>query len=239
MRDLASDNTGNLWFVVGLKLYRYNELKDTLPQLISNSNTEISSICILANDELWAATSEGQVQHYDSRANQFTNTDVFNHSRSSPSKWIDDIYDTGKGSLLIATSNQGIKCFDIASRTYKDILTYNGDGTEVYGRDFIHYGGDEYWIATESGIYIYNIRDNSFINLRKNTMTPTPFLTMQYIPSARTKKEEYGQALISEASTITPINTLPFKNSFPIIPFQPLAAMPSARSVKTNMAIFG
>jgi signal transduction histidine kinase/ligand-binding sensor domain-containing protein len=172
VRDLASDNTGNLWFVVGLKLYRYNELKDSLPELINNNNTQISSICVLANDELWAATSEGKVQQYNSKTKQFTIADVFNHSRPSPSRWIDDIYDTGKGSLLIGTSNQGIKCFDIASHTYKDILTYNGDGTEVYGRDFIHYGGDEYWIATESGIYIYNIRDNSFINLRKKYNDP-------------------------------------------------------------------
>lgn len=172
VRDLASDKQGNLWFVVGLKLYRYNELQDSLPVLINNDSNLITSISITADGQLWAATAEGYLQRYDARTNRFSGYDVFGQSAPTASRWIDDIYDTGKGSILIGTSNQGIKRFDIARHTYKDILTYNADHTEVYGRDFIHYGGDEYWIATESGIYIYNLKSDSFINLRKKYNDP-------------------------------------------------------------------
>lgn len=173
VRDMAADKKGNLWFIVGLKLYRYDEQRDSLPELINNDSSVITSICITPDDYLWASTVEGRLQRYDAARHQFSASyDVFNQSAPTASRWIDDIYDTRKGYILIATSNQGIKRFDIVRHEYQDILTYNADHTEVYGRDFAHYGGDEYWIATESGIFIYNLRDGTCTNLRKKYNDP-------------------------------------------------------------------
>lgn len=172
VRDIDSDSSGNLWFIVGLKLYRYHALRDSVPVQINRDNSMITSLCITADDVVWVSTVEGWVQQYDPVTGQFSGIDVFDRSPPTASRWIDDIFDTRQGYILIGTSNQGIKRFHIASKTYKDILTYNADHTEVYGRGFIHYAGDEYWIATESGIYIYNLKDESLKNLRKKYNDP-------------------------------------------------------------------
>ncbi|WP_276486067.1 ligand-binding sensor domain-containing protein [Paraflavitalea pollutisoli] len=171
-RDITSDKNGNLWFIVGLKLFRYNEAKDSIPELINKGNTQISAICVTPEGQLWAATDHGQLQSYDARQQVDGQYDLFDHSRPTSSHWIEDIFDTGQGYILVGTSNQGIKCFDISLHTYKDILTYNADKTEVYGRDFAHYEGDEYWMATESGVYIYNLRTGAYSNLRKKFNDP-------------------------------------------------------------------
>lgn len=172
VRDMASDNEHNLWFVDGLHLFRYNEKKDSLPIQVSDDNIYISAISAAPDGAIWAATTEGLLCRYQAGKPASPLYDVFSYSKPPPSRWIEEIFDTGKGTILIGTSNQGIKAFNTADHTYKDIITYNPDRTEVYGRDFAYYGGDEYWIATESGIYIYNLKDGSYRNLRKNYSDP-------------------------------------------------------------------
>ncbi len=172
VRDITSDKNGNVWFILGLKLYRYNRLKDSVPTLINYEQKEVSAITITADGQLWVSSVEGRLLQYDAATGRFSGYDLFNESATPPSKWIGKIYATGKGHILVATSHQGIKVFDVATHKYKDILTKNADHSVVYGRDFMHYGGDEYWIATESGVYIYNIQDGSLKNLRKHFNDP-------------------------------------------------------------------
>ena len=172
VRDITSDKNGNLWFILGLKLYRYHPLRDSVPVLINYNQAELSSVCITADGHIWVSTIEGRLLQYDPDTGHFEAYPIFNDLMPVVSKWVGKIYPTGKGHILIATAHQGIKLFDIATHAYKDILTYNADHSVVYGRDFIHHGGDEYWIATESGVYIYNIREGSLQNLRKHFNDP-------------------------------------------------------------------
>ena len=74
--------------------------------------------------------------------------------------------------ILVGTSNQGAKIFDIASSSYKDILTYNSDKTEIFVRNFVQTSPDEFWIATESGIFIYNKKSGHTANLQKTYNDP-------------------------------------------------------------------
>lgn len=172
VRDIISDKDGNLWFILGLKLYRYHPLKDPVPVLINYDKVEFSAVCMTADGRLWVSSVDGRLFQCDAATNHFEGYDLFNELTPVVSKWIGKIHATGKGHILVATAHQGIKLFDTATHTYKDILTHNADNSIVYGRDIIHYGGDEYWMATESGVYIYNIREGSLKNLRKHYNDP-------------------------------------------------------------------
>lgn len=88
------------------------------------------------------------------------------------------MYATSQGKILVGTLNQGAKLFDMQTNTFKDILTYNINKTEIFVRNFVQTSADEYWIATESGIFIYNMNYGAVINLQKKSMTLTPFQTM-------------------------------------------------------------
>ncbi|RYZ19288.1 MAG: hybrid sensor histidine kinase/response regulator, partial [Sphingobacteriales bacterium] len=65
-----------------------------------------------------------------------------------------------------------VKLFDIATGGYKDVLTHNADKTSIFAKNFVHYEGDVYWIATESGVFVYNIRTGASTNIRKNQGDP-------------------------------------------------------------------
>lgn len=152
-------------------LYGYNKKTKKLKTFVINN--EVTSYCILKDKSLWVSTSAGAIAKYNFSKNSFDNAyDMFEHSGYAVSRWIQSVYDVGDSLLLIGTSNQGLKLFDIRTSTYKDILTLNTDNTDIIVRDILAINKDEYWIATQSGIYILNIKTGVYFNLKKNYEDP-------------------------------------------------------------------
>lgn len=169
IRDVRIDSIGYLWFIADMGLYRYNtssHIMRTYPGFYA------TAICITSTGLIWVSTDNGLLKKYNSSSDSFIDYSVFDKSTPAASNWIETIHEAGRNSILIGTSNQGVKVFDMGTNTYKDILTYNPDRTEIYARDFIKHSENEYWIATESGIYIYNTDLNTFTNLRKQYNNP-------------------------------------------------------------------
>ncbi|ETZ23653.1 two-component regulator propeller domain-containing protein [Pedobacter sp. V48] len=172
IRDIKLDSKGNIWYIAGLTLCRYNEKSKKLNIFEPRVHSGATSLSITANDEVWVSTTDGFIQKYDDKKNTFENYNVFINSKPTISSWIEKLYDTGKGFFFIGTSNQGIKTFDVNTLTYKDILVTNPDQTPIYARDFIAKDDGEYWIATESGLFLYNIKTGKYTNLRNKFNDP-------------------------------------------------------------------
>jgi signal transduction histidine kinase/ligand-binding sensor domain-containing protein/DNA-binding response OmpR family regulator len=172
IRDIKIDKNGNLWYIAGLTFCMYNE--QTKKQLIFDQRLHPSatSLSIAADGNIWLSTTDGFIQRYDPKKNTFESYNVFYKSKPTISSWIEKIYDTGKGFFFIGTSNQGIKIFDLKTFSYRDLLTRNTDQTAIYARDFIDQGNDEYWMATESGLFVYNLKTGKFNNLRNKFNDP-------------------------------------------------------------------
>jgi signal transduction histidine kinase/ligand-binding sensor domain-containing protein len=148
-------------------LVKYNERKKMLSYYPVSDYFETTSLCVSSDGNLWASTSHGLLVRYNEGSDSFTKYNVFNHSPQPVSNWIEEIYSGSNDIILIGTSNQGAKAFNIRTATYKDILTYNPDKTEIFVRNFVQTGENEFWIATESGIFIYNLATGKFSNLQK------------------------------------------------------------------------
>ena len=169
IRDIKKDSTGLLWFIAGVSLFTCNENTGVLH---TYTGFDATSICTDGKGIVWVATANGFIQRYNRQQENFTSFNLFDSTQKVTSRWIEKIYATASGSILAGTSNYGVKLFDLTNFTYKDLLTYNPNKTEIFARDFIRQSGDEYWIATESGVFIYNIQTGSFINLRKDNNSP-------------------------------------------------------------------
>lgn len=173
IRDIKGDHQGNIWYIAGSVLCSYNIHSKKTASYDQMSPKRATSILITAEDELWVGTNDGFIQHFNQQRHVLENYNVFDHSLPAISNWIEKIYDTGKGLFLIGTSNQGIKSFDVNTHTYKDILTSNSsDQTEIYARDFVEIGNNEYWIATESGLFIYNLKTGVVQHVRHQNNNP-------------------------------------------------------------------
>ena len=173
IQGIGIDGHGNLWFISKFRLFKYEAANGKITEYpFNNSDDYYTAVSGDSSGNIWVASGHGHLGVFNEAADQFTFYQLFAHSKPPVSTYIEKIFDSGEGFLLIGTSNQGVKQFDLASRTYSDILTYNEDGTEIFVRDFIKSSRYEYWVGTESGIYIYNTRTQRAINLKKNYNNP-------------------------------------------------------------------
>lgn len=170
--DIKMDTRGNLWFITNFNLFKYYEPSKKLDQFPIPDHFEGTSICTLPDGSVWVSSSGGLLNKYDHATNTFSAFNLFEHSPKTVSNWIEKLYGTQDGNILVGTSNQGVKLFDTKTLDYKDILTYNADKTDIFARNFVQTSPDECWIATESGIFIYNLRTGKYINLRKEYNNP-------------------------------------------------------------------
>lgn len=172
IRGIQMDNNRCLWFVVKNQLYKYDVRRNNLNRYKKLEAYNVTGICMTADGTLWISTPSGLVINLNTNTNSISTHDVFQKSEPMASRWIQKLYDTEKGILFIGTSNHGMKIFDTRTFTYKDIHMYSEVKTEVFVRDFIQHSAEEYWVATESGIFIYNIKNGKLTNLKKDYNDP-------------------------------------------------------------------
>lgn len=170
--NVQSDGKGSVVFIANFVIYRYDQDKKKIHALSDRQDFDATSLCFDKKGGLWASSRSGKLMRYDQSNNTFVGFDVFANSPKVSSYWIDRIYATQSNSILIGTSHQGVKLFDINDLSYKDILSRNLDQTSIFVKNFLHYKEDEYWIATESGIFIYNLGTGKYTNLKKSFSDP-------------------------------------------------------------------
>jgi signal transduction histidine kinase/ligand-binding sensor domain-containing protein len=172
-RTLKMDKAKNLWFILDYTLFKYNPHSGQL-QSFASLGSNVTSVCVTPDGGVWISTFTGLIKKYDVSSGNFYGYDIFYGSKSSAVnfRWIENIYATNEGYLLIGTLNQGIKLFDTKTEQYKTVVTYNRDGIEIYAKDFMQSSSDEYWAASENGIMICNLRTGNCTDLRMEYDNP-------------------------------------------------------------------
>ncbi|MEO7768107.1 MAG: two-component regulator propeller domain-containing protein, partial [Ferruginibacter sp.] len=172
INNILLDKNNQLWFRSGFTLCRYNLEKKILKLFNGPKYFDATSICLSEEGIIWASTTNGFLKEFDEATETFKSFNLFSHSPPASSNWIQTISVAGKGSIFIGTSNQGLKEFKIDKSDYSDLLIFNPDKTTVFVRDIKQYSENEFWIATESGIFILNTITQKFINLKKKFLDP-------------------------------------------------------------------
>ena len=166
VRSIIMDNKGTLWFISQYVLCNYAIETKSFRTYPSNQY-EPTSISADKYGEIWVATSTGFLKKYNSANDTFSSFNLFQNSKNNSSKHIEKIYHTNKGTILVGTLNTGIKLFDIKTGNVKDIIIYNQDKTGIFVKDFMHSSENEYWAATENGLFIYDLDQEKFVKLQR------------------------------------------------------------------------
>lgn len=171
IRYILNDSYGNCWFVSRGALMKYDKKTATIIDYKPYQHFEASSIAI-NNGDVWVSSTGGAISKLDTTRKVFKSYSVFDRSQGVTSTFIEKIYAIGNNKIFIGTTSQGLKEFDCITGTYTDLLTYNTNKTAIYVRDFARYSDNQFWIATESGVFIYDVAKNSFTNLTKKFNDP-------------------------------------------------------------------
>lgn len=165
INDVQSDTKGNLWIISLSRLFTYNIEQKKFYAFKEKAHFDANSVGVTKDGGIWITTMQGTIEKYDPLHNSFASHHVM--SKSKESGWTTKVLDAGNGKLLIGTANQGVKLFDLKTSTVSNLKTFNEDKTSIFVRDILQSKEHEFWIGTESGLYIYNSQDGSLAHLQK------------------------------------------------------------------------
>lgn len=239
IRSIHADKKGNLWLLSNSKPYRYNPTKNEFSAIKIEDSFEVGSIYCHSNGEVLITSPDGRIAIYNPQSRSFQTRYQMNKKGAVNIGWIPVFTETKDQQLLLGSSSQGIKLFNPKTNELKDIITQNKDKTHIYVRDMQARNEDEFWIGTESGLYIYNHKNGSISHQQKNTATHIQFQTMPFIQSLKTEMEACGWVPILAEQTITPLLLPSSANTSRSSSQTPLAEAMSVKSVKTKTVISG
>lgn len=165
--NLIVDEKNNLWFLVNFSLCKYTPAENRFESL----KTPASCIALDAEKNLWMGDNDGNISIYNSEKANSTRIRIVSKNFPVNFRSVSKIYPVNRNQLLIGCFKQGLKSYNTQTGEVRS-LTLRADKSGIYVRDISIDNDGQYWIATESGIYIYDLVHNVSRNLTKSTGTP-------------------------------------------------------------------
>ncbi len=166
---LMADVDGNLWYIANSTLNKYNSKSgktDSFPtDLFFNATAIIKTI----DNEIIAASSN-ELYKYNKVSNNFISYGINVQGDPKLPFRINRLFNLNDHVILLGTQNHGVIAYDILEGKILDMLQeLKGP---IYVRDFALKGKEELWVASESGIHLYNIKEKVYTNLVKDYGNP-------------------------------------------------------------------
>ncbi|WP_052955465.1 ligand-binding sensor domain-containing protein [Flavihumibacter petaseus] len=175
LRDVNAiqvDQQGRIWFVSIFSLHCYNPRQKTCIGFEGEQFPPTTSLSLMPSGDLLASSIFGEVYRFTPGTSTHRAYNMFNRSAPSVSVWVHRVTAVNDTLALVGTSNQGLKRLNLRTGNYDDVFSRNADMTTIYVRDIMRNAADEYWFATESGIFILNTTTNQLTNLKKKFLDP-------------------------------------------------------------------
>lgn len=166
--DIEGDSNGNLWFIASGNLHK-------LPVSQKSSKEEVfdkfytSFITTNKEGEVFVSSSDLFYQ-YIPQNNSFKRIDLEANKGDLKNLIITTINAQSKDSIFIGTKNRGALLFNRKTNTLTPLLKENEN--PLFVREFLMKNSKELWIASESGIFIYNLVNGTYQNYKKNYNNP-------------------------------------------------------------------
>lgn len=157
-----------LWLVSNANLYRFTKATRRVEFLDTHERYRFTKICVDKQGVLWGGTQDGLLLKYQAQQKSFTFYDLFDPADPDKNKWIESIYCTDDGQVVVGTTNAEIKWFDPNNANYRDIPLSSRLQDNLYIRCALQANEDEFWFGAESGIYIHNKKTGQTHHLQKD-----------------------------------------------------------------------
>ncbi len=166
--DIEHDDDGNIWYVAGNTLIKYEIKTQKSIPFDPTRFFSTEEITRTPDGTIWAS-NYNKLHRYDPKIEKFTTLEIPALEDGIPLD-IRKIFALNHHTMLIGTQYHGALLFDMETNSVKKMLSDAED--PLFVRDFAKKTNSELWIATESGLYIYNLNDGTYTNLKKNFNDP-------------------------------------------------------------------
>jgi ligand-binding sensor domain-containing protein len=166
---IEHDEQGNIWFISGNILYKYSILKMETTTFNPNNYFIATSITRDAKGEIWISSLD-KLYHYSEESLSFETISLNYVNTSKTNYRITVISALDKNNILIGTQEHGVLSYNRINKS-TTVLPFSTKES-LFVRQFKKNGANEVWIASESGIFIYNIKTKKYTNLKKDFNDP-------------------------------------------------------------------
>jgi signal transduction histidine kinase/ligand-binding sensor domain-containing protein/DNA-binding response OmpR family regulator len=163
--DIDNDDQGNIWFIASGVIFKLFNEKGNYKDFESYDITYAEWIMKDVNGRIWMA-SQSNLYWYSEKEDRFKIKDLPAILANASPFIITQIYSLNESVILLGTKYYGAFKFNLLDNTLTSVLPESEN--PLFVRDFILKKSNELWIATESGLFIYDITKNTFINLKKS-----------------------------------------------------------------------
>lgn len=162
--NVVEDQSRNLWITSGNRVYKYN-LDSHNAEEYNDFKYSIRTICANPSGSVWAIGFDGEVAQYQAQANTFEHFCDAGGITDGPAYVNCAITDDEYGVWLGSNTN-GLFLLSLKDKTVEQIIP------DIFVRDIKHISDHELWVASESGLYIYNLKSKQITNIRKSLSNP-------------------------------------------------------------------
>lgn len=168
INQVLTDQENNVYVIADRKLYLHLYKQDKLLDL----NTQASCMALDSDANLWIGDDDGMLHCHSLKHKKTRKIRIIDEAIPKNLRSISKLYPTASGELLIGCFKQGLKSYHLKSGKIRSLPMLNSGKTNIYVRDIVAGYDQEYWIGTESGIFIYDLTSNTSRNLRKRSGDP-------------------------------------------------------------------
>ena len=171
VQRITGDRKGTIWAALpnqGIFRYRDGKVKH-FPMILSGNSkpSYAGDICVTSDGNLWVITSGDGILKYDDKAERFNR--VRSNGNDTDCLWLCCVCESPEGNLIVGTPTG--KLFEYNPLT--DVITPVPftRPADTYLR-YLECFGDELWIGTQTGLFVYNRRTGETIELKNNPLNP-------------------------------------------------------------------
>ena len=159
---IYEDKNGNIWLRDHYNITRYNKETQSF-KTYNSGDYGFRSVTMTMTEEgepIFAdASSLFAYQPEPDNFNRLLNLETF---RKNDMTVISSVKEVPQVGFFIGTDLEGLLLYHTNSDVIETVIP------EIHVRSIMQFNTNTYWIASESGIYIYNLIDKSVVNLRKS-----------------------------------------------------------------------
>jgi ligand-binding sensor domain-containing protein/signal transduction histidine kinase/DNA-binding response OmpR family regulator len=167
VRMIRGDQEGGIWIISDNQLYKFDSKRGTVRPLPDAENTV--SVHVSASGKVWAASSNGVIRRYNSETD---NTAEYNISGLVKEVFSNMRLQSVSDSTLLIGNMKRVLLFNYKSGKITDISGQTGQQEDIYIHTFFENGKDEYWLGSESGLFILDLKKRKMNQIVKQKYNP-------------------------------------------------------------------
>ena len=169
---LKSDKDGYVWIVLPMNgVFCYNPNTKKIEHPIKEKRT-LRTLNIDNTGTVWFSWYDGKLFYSEDKLKTVKPFLYFDENNTFKKSVISSICFSDYNILYIGTEEDGIAEINLITSEIKKIKISDSPNKKIFVHDILQYSDKELWIASESGLYIYNIYTREYKNLQSVPLDP-------------------------------------------------------------------